>query len=214
MTNLGNTFIQRNSLRSQMRCLGGNDFIDYVNSMFDLKTIPKKTFGNYEIKIFDDVGQMVQMIKSKDNQIGLCRVLAGYSWKWRTKGMPVQQIIAGNLFDIKIGPYRYYWNTTDKNWIISQNAVNEVGCIHTSQGYDLNLVGLIFGNEIDWDERRNCFIINDQEFYDTKVKMDSTAAQIQQHIVNAYKVMMTRGIKGCYMYACNPGMQKYLKKWF
>ena len=208
------SFMQKNTLRSQMRCLGGNDFIDYVNSMFNLETVPKKTFGEYDIKVFDDVDQMVQKIKSKDKQIGLCRVLAGYSWKWVTKGQPVQQIIAGKLFDIVIGPYHYYWNTTDKNWIISENAVNEVGCIHTSQGYDLNYVGLIFGNEIDWDERKNCFIINEKEFYDTKVKMDSPIRQIQQHIINAYKVMITRGIKGCYIYACKPGMQKYLKKWF
>lgn len=211
---VGGTFIQKNALRSQMRCLGGSDFIDYVNSMFDLKTVPKKSFGGYEIEVFEDVDQMVQKIKSKDKEIGLCRVLAGYSWKWVTKGKSAEQIKKEKLFDIKIGPYRYYWNTTDKNWIISSNAVNEVGCIHTSQGYDLNLVGLIFGNEIDWDEQRNCFIIDEKEFYDTKVKMDSAVSQVQQHIINAYKVMITRGIKGCYMYACKPGMRKYLKKWF
>lgn len=208
------TFIQRNTLLSQMRCLGGSDYIDYIKSIFNLENIPKKVFGDYDIKVFDDVDQMVQAIKAKDREIGLCRNLAGYAWKWVTKGQTAQQIVAGNLFDIVIGSYRYYWNTTDKNWILSPNAVNEIGCVHTSQGYDLNIVGLIFGNEIDWDERRNCFIINEKEFYDTKVKMDSPAFQIQQHIINAYKVMITRGIKGCYMYACNPGMQKFLKKWF
>ena len=208
------TFIQQNILRSQMRCLGGSDYIDYIKSIFNLENVSKKKFGDYDIKVFDDVDQMVQTIKAKDSEIGLCRNLAGYAWKWISKDYKPQEIQQQKLYDIKIGAYQYYWNTTATNWILSPNAVNEIGCVHTSQGYDLNIVGLIFGNEIDWDEHQNCFIINEKEFYDTKVKMDSPAHQIQQHIINAYKVMITRGIKGCYMYACKPGMKKFLEKWF
>ena len=78
----------------------------------------------------------------------------------------------------------------------------------------MNYVGLIFGEEIDWDERAGCFKINLEKFFDKKVKEATPEEQVKEYIINAYKVMMTRGIKGCYMYACNPGMQKFLKKWF
>ena len=74
--------------------------------------------------------------------------------------------------------------------------------------------GLIFGKEIDYDERSGKFRLDDNEFYDRNVKNGSTQEQMCIRILNAYKVMMTRGIYGCYMYACNPGMQKFLKKWF
>ena len=53
-----------------------------------------------------------------------------------------------------------------------------------------------------------------EKFFDKKVKAATSPEKVKEYIINAYRVMMTRGIKGCYMYACNPGMQKFLKKWF
>ena len=73
---------------------------------------------------------------------------------------------------------------------------------------------LIFGREIDWDEADNKLKIDLDLFFDTKVKEATSPEKIKEFIINAYKVMMVRGIKGCYMYACNPGMKKFLKKWF
>lgn len=213
---ISRTLTETFSLRSQMRCKGGDDFLEYVKDVFDEDARPqkKRDFGDYDIRVFDDVGAMVQAIKERDAEKGLSRVVAGYSWYWATKGKRVDEIKQNGLFDIAIGPYRYCWNTTQKGWILSPNAINEIGCVHTTQGYDLNYVGLIFGKEIDYDERSGKFRLDDNEFYDRNVKYGSTQEQMCIRILNAYKVMMTRGIYGCYMYACNPGMQKFLKKWF
>ena len=157
---------------------------------------------------------MVHAIKQKDASLGLGRVVAGYSWEWVTKNNPLDEIIQKELFDIDIQGHKYIWNTTDENWILSANAINEIGCVHTTQGYDLNYVGIIFGKEIEWKEELGEFQINLNEFWDVKVKSATPEEKVKEYIINAYKVMMTRGIKGCYMYACNPGMQKFLKKWF
>lgn len=146
--------------------------------------------------------------------MGLCRVLAGFAWKWKTHFKSLKTITEEGLYDIEIEGRKFIWNTTDKNWIMSKNAINEIGCVHTTQGYDLNYAGLIFGREIDWDEADNKLKIDLDLFFDTKVKEATSPEKIKEFIINAYKVMMVRGIKGCYMYACNPGMKKFLKKWF
>lgn len=200
-------------LSSQMRCRGGEHYIDYVKSVFNLSCYEKKQVLNYEIKVYNDDLEMVNDIKKKDNAVGLCRVVAGFAWEWKTKKMSQTQ--KQECFDIEINGHEYLWNDFNaKNWILSPNAVNEIGCIHTSQGYDLNYVGIIFGREIEWNESQNRFDINLDLYFDKKVKDATPKDKVEKYIINAYRVMMTRGIKGCYMYACNPGMQKFLKKWF
>lgn len=209
------TICREEKLTSQMRCLGGENFVKYINDVFDMKLVEKMSFGKkFQVKVFDDATAMIQQIKEKNRQLKLCRVVAGFSWKWATKGKSLKKIMDDRLYDIEIDGCRYIWNTTDKNWIMSENAINEIGCVHTTQGYDLNFVGLIFGKEIEWDEKRNVLVIDLKKFYDAKVKEKSTLEEVKSFIINAYKVMMVRGIKGCYLYACNPGMKKFLKRWF
>ena len=100
----------------------------------------------------------------------------------------------------------------NKEFIISENAINEIGCIHTLQGYDLNYVGVILGKEIDYDKANNRLVINLDKFYDKYVKQQSDYETVYNYIINSYKVIMSRGIKGCFVYACNKNMQEYLEK--
>jgi hypothetical protein len=97
-------------------------------------------------------------------------------------------------------------------WILREDSIDEIGCIHTSQGYDLNYVGVIFGYEIDYDKVNNRIVIDSSKFYDMNVKKATDEETVRKYIINAYKVMMTRGIKGCYVYACNPSFNEYLKR--
>ena len=116
-----------------------------------------------------------------------------------------------------------YVRNLDFNWILEGDP-REIGCIHTSQGYDLNYVGVLFSPEIDYDPNQGIII------YPKKIKDTSSVGnaltglsaeekeqreqQLKNYIVNAYKVMMTRGIKGCYVYAHNPGLKQYLAQFF
>lgn len=211
---LGSEFKSKFMLKSQMRCIGGTDYINYVNEVFDLKNPEHKTFKDYELETFNKASSVVSQIKQLERRHKLCRTVAGYSWEWKTKSIPLKDIKKDKLYDIDIDGNYYIWNTTDKNWILSENAINEIGCVHTTQGYDLNYVGIIFGKEIDYDEKNNRFVVNLKEYYDVKVKSATPEEKVKEYIINAYKVMMMRGIKGCYLYACNPGMQKFLKKYF
>lgn len=209
--------VKRFSLRTQMRCKGGEKFTDYLDAIFACKQDAKLDFDPtvYDFRIFDEVEEMVKAIKLNDKTFGLCRCAAGYAWEWVSKEYARQgfdYIVAHKHQDIHIQGHDYVWNMTNEEFILSKNAVNEIGCIHTLQGYDLNYVGLIFGNEIDYDPASNQIVIYKDEFHDKKVKSGVDDATLKRYIINSYKVMMSRGIKGCYVFACRKNMREYLER--
>lgn len=203
-------------LKTQMRCVAGNLYPLFLKDIFDCVDCVrefKAGISGYDLKIFDDVNDMVESIKKLNGEMGLCRNVAGYSWKWISKGKSREEIESQHLEDIKIGPYRYVWNMSNVEWILRDESINEIGCIHTTQGYDLNYVGVIFGYEIDYDPFNDRIVIDLSQFYDTNVKKSVDSYVVRRYILNTYKTMMLRGIKGCYVYACNLNMRKYLKKY-
>ena len=201
-------------LTTQMRCKGGELYTDYINNIFDCNQDKYLEIDNYDFKLFDDVNDMVENIKSLDKKYGLCRNAAGYSWEWISKGIKgYKNVIAQGKEDIKIGNYKYVWNMTNEEFILSANAINEIGCIHTLQGYDLNYIGIIFGEEIDYNPIANEIVVDISKFHDKYVKQGCDRKTVETYIINSYKVIMSRGIKGCYVYACNKNMREYLSKY-
>jgi len=195
-------------LHSQMRIGAGEDFIEFIEDIFDLQ-IPKKTvFQNYDFRIFDDLKEMVDEIKTKDKKHKLARIVAGYAWPWHTKpGSKSTQ-----KHDIEIGDMKLIWNSTAQDWVNSPNAINEVGCIHTVQGYDLNYVGVIIGPEFSYDVERKKFTVDREKYFDTNGRNGITDPnELERYIVNIYKTLLTRGINGTYIYIVDKNLRYYFK---
>lgn len=201
-------------LTTQMRCKGGKKYVDYLSDIFNNIATAKETFVGYEVKLFNSANEMIDAIKCLNDLHGLCRNVAGYSWEWISKGKTTEEIENGNFYDIVLDGKKYAWNMTNSEWILRKESINEIGCIHTTQGYDLNYVGVILGREIDYDFTSNSIIINRELFFDENVKKGASDEELKKYIINSYKVMLTRGIKGCYIYACNAGLRKYLAQFF
>lgn len=138
--------------------------------------------------------------------------MAGYSWKWVTKGRTYEKCKEEGLWDIDIDGHHYIWNTDSDAWITSEHSVDEIGCVHTTQGFDLNYVGVIFGKEIDYDPVSDRIVIDPKQFHDVKVKFNTDEEKLHEYIINTYKVLLTRGIKGCYVYVCNENLRRYLNR--
>ncbi|WP_373553629.1 DNA/RNA helicase domain-containing protein [Haliscomenobacter sp.] len=194
-------------LRSQFRVKGGNDYIQYVDDLLRCKKVEDRPLFNskeYEFLLFDSIEEMVGEIKQRDEENGLSRMIAGYSWEWISKK-------DHSLFDIKIGSTELKWNNVADDWINSPNAVNEVGCIHTTQGYDLNYAGIIFGNEISYDKAKNEIVIIEKNYFDKNGKQSiKDPLQLKEYVINIYKTIMLRGIKGTYVYVCDQHLKEYL----
>ncbi len=197
------TIIQR--LKSQFRVQGGNAYVDFVSRLLH-RDLDKGDFykhPKYELKLFDHFPDLVNAIQQKDQQHGLSRLIAGYAWPWHSKKDPQAK-------DIEIDGLALKWNGTNLDWINSQGAVEEVGCIHTTQGYDLNYAGIIFGHEIAYDPEKKEIIIHADNYFDRNGKTSiKDPAELKQFILNIYRTILLRGIKGTYIYVCDPALREY-----
>ncbi len=195
-------------INSQMRVEAGEEYINFIDDIFELKTPQNTYFPEYEFKIFDDIQEMVNEIKIKDKQHKLARVVSGYAWPWHTKpgGSSDQE------YDIEINGLKLIWNSTAQDWVNSLNAINEVGCIHTVQGYDLNYVGVIIGPEFYYDPLSKKFGVNREKYFDINGRNGVTDPnELERYIINIYKTLLTRGIKGTYIYIVDDNLRNYFK---
>ncbi len=196
-------------LKSQFRVKGGNDYVDYIDKLLNCSLSTSNNVFNsreYEFILFDSIEDMVTEIKHRDSESGLSRLIAGYSWKWISKENK-------KAFDIKIDNIELMWNSDNDDWINSKNSVNEVGCIHTTQGYDLNYAGIIFGHEITYDKVKDEIVIQKENYFDANGKNSITdPSELKAFIINIYKTIMLRGIKGTYVYVCNKALRDYFSK--
>ena len=202
------------ALTTQLRCKSGELFLENIDKLFKCSLKSKiESSKDFEIKVFDNPNEMIENIKKLDKKMGLCRNVAGYDWEWKTQGKSYEDIRKKGLYDIKLDGKKYIWNHTREGWILSSNAVNEIGCLHTVQGYDLNHVGVIIGPDLSYNKEKNKIEVHIDELKDTNVKRGTEEETVEKYIINTYKVLLERGIKGCYIYACDESMQKYLKKY-
>lgn len=204
----------RLELKSQMRVKGGNNYIQFVDDLLHVKRVESSKYHeeNYELMVFDNFNDLYNELDKKENAFGLCRMIAGYSWPWKSN--PKQNPPPDpSTTDIDLDGLSFKWNSTDKDWINSENAFNEIGCIHTTQGYDLNYTAVIFGKEINYDKKTNQLIIDSNNYYDINGKKGiSDIDTLKGYIINIYKTIMYRGIKGTFIYACNSDLRDYLKE--
>ena len=193
-------------LTSQFRVKGGEAYVDFVDGIFNQTLHTAKQFSSkhYEFKLFSSLSNMVEKIKEKDEEFGLARMIAGFAWPWISKK-------DRNAYDIEINDVQLQWNQTSTDWINTKDAVEEVGCIHTTQGYDLNYAGIILGNEITYDKALKEIVIREDNYFDKNGKQTIKDPLIlKQYILNIYKTIMLRGIRGTYLYVCDDNLREYI----
>lgn len=195
-------------LLSQFRVKAGQPYVEFIDNLLNgrLKSEAVFTAKNYEFGVFDSLSDMVHTINEKERQVKLSRLIAGYSWPWASKK-------DGAVYDIVIGDVQLRWNSTNTDWINKEGSHKEVGCIHTTQGYDLNYAGIIFGEEIRYDRESQTIVIDKANYYDrTGGQGIKDPAVLKQYIINIYRTIMLRGIRGTFVYACDDALREYLKQ--
>jgi DUF2075 family protein len=214
---IGSAADHRYLLRSQMRVRAGADYVGYVQNVLAGVAGSPESFGEYDLRFFEDLGEMYEQIKARDAESGLARLVAGFAWSWPTKGRKDP-----NVFHIKIDGLRLPWNRSEEDWISSKGALHEVGSIHTVQGYDLNYAGVIIGPDLRLDPESGEIVASPDEYHDGKGKQGSpkfgvappTKQELTTLIRNIYAVLLTRGIRGTYVYVCDPALREYLRPYF
>ncbi len=206
-------------LQSQFRCNGSDGYLAWLDDVLDIRETANYDLEgvDYDIRICDTPGEMRDLVIER-NQIGnRSRVLAGYCWEWLKKEQNNT-----NYHDIRIDDFEMSWNLgSGEPYAVSETSINEVGCIHTSQGLEFDYVGVIIGDDIRYE---NGHVITD---FTRRAKTDQSLKGIKklykeapdeanrradEIIKNTYRTLLTRGMRGCYIYCTDPGMSAYLKK--
>jgi len=195
-------------LRSQFRCNGSDGYIAWLNHHLQIKPTANLNLNglDFDFKVFDSPTALHNAIRQKNEANNKARVVAGYCWDWKSKKNP-------NAFDIEFleHDYKAQWNLDDdgSTWIIKPNSVEQVGCIHTCQGLELDYVGVIVGPDFvvrNGEVLTNAFKRSnmDQSIKGfkggLKADREKNLAMADAVIKNTYKTLMTRGMKGCYVY--------------
>lgn len=197
-------------LKSQFRCNGSDGYISFLNDILNITETANKTFdlSNFEIKVFDDCNDLRDELRKKNNINNKSRMVAGYCYDWNYKKHRGEwDIILPNDFKAK-------WNLEkDEVWAINESSFEEVGCIHTCQGMEFDYVGVIIGKDLIY---RNGKVItnklaiskDDKTSHIRSCKDEKLAEKL---IKNTYKVLLTRGQKGCYIYCEDKQLSEYIK---
>ena len=207
-------------LNSQFRCNGSDGYLAWLDNYLQIRETANINFSNidYDFKVVDSPNELRKIIFEKNKINNKARMVAGYCWNW----------VSGsdrNAYDIIFPEFNFEmrWNLkTDGNlWIIKPESVNEIGCIHTCQGLDLDYVGVIVGDDLI--VRDNKVLVDPSKRARTdaslkgykimlKNKPEEAKKLVSLLIKNTYRTLMTRGMKGCYVYFTDKETGEYFKK--
>lgn len=205
-------------LHTQMRVSGGATYLDYVRKVLsDDPPREPAVIENYDVRFFDSPEDLEQAIRARDAEFGLSRLLAGYAWPWRSKGRDPSDPV----WDIEIGTWRKCWNRSVTDWVNSPTSLDEVGSIHTIQGYDLNFAGVIIGRDLWFDTETQCLRFDRRNYFDKKGMANNRLLgetvsddHILELVRNIYHVLLTRGMRGTYVYVCDEALRERLRPYF
>ena len=204
-------------LNSQFRCSGSDDYMLWLDDALGVSKHDDHYFStkNFDFKIVDSPVELHKMIREKNRENGKSRMVAVYCWDWVSKKSP-------SAFDIQVGEYKAQWNLASygNEWIINPESVEEVGCIHTCQGLELDYVGVIIGDDLIFDGKT---LVTDPAARaktdaslngfkkESKENPEVARQKADELIRNTYRTLMSRGMKGCYVYFTNKETEEYFR---
>lgn len=216
---VANAEVYETELSSQFRCSGSDGYLAWLDHTLQIKETANTSLEakEYDFKVFDSPSDLREAIMEKNKGNNKSRMVAGYCWEWNSK-------TNNNLYDVVIPEFdfRMRWNlTTDGSlWIIRPDSVNEIGCIHTCQGLEVDYIGVIVGPDL---------IVRDGKVLTqpaARAKSDrsirgykkllaqrpsETKETLRAIIKNTYRTLLTRGMKGCYIYCTDTETQEYFQ---
>lgn len=211
--------LHQDTLPSQFRCNGSDGYMAWLDYTLGIRSTANERLDhdNYDFRVFDDPLRLHEAIRQA-NQQNLARIVAGYCWNWESKNNP-------NAWDIHIDSYGYKarWNLSRDGsvWIMKAGTVEEVGCIHTCQGLELETIGVIIGPDLAFREGKVITVPTARARTDQSLKgykkglvsnPDGIRSKADTIIRNTYRTLMSRGTKACWVFACDPELNAWLKE--
>jgi DUF2075 family protein len=198
-------------LEAQFRCNGSDGYINWVANTLEIERTANILWDvndPFEMKLVNSPEDLDQMIRAKVNEGNSGRLVAGFCWKWSSP-----QKDGTLIHDVQIGDWSRPWNAKDGSstlapgipksnfWASESGGINQVGCVYTAQGFEFDYVGVIWGKDLVYRPGRGW--VGQSEFSeDSVVKRGakSNPEEFLKLVKHTYRVLLTRGLKGCFIY--------------
>lgn len=206
-------------LEAQFRCNGSDAFVNWINNTLGIKRTANVIWDQHEefdFKIFSSPFELENAIRKKVSEGFTGRITAGFCWDW---SMPNED---GTLKDdVVMGDYKRPWDAKPEArilapgipsaslWAYDPNGINQVGCIYTAQGFEFDYAGVIFGEDLVYDFDKQEWIGDPSSSSDSVVKRSKD--KFVDLVKNTYRVLLSRGMKGCYVYFINKDTERFFK---
>ena len=207
------------ALASQFRCAGSDGYLAWLDETLGIRETANPDFdaSNFDFRIVDSPDELDRLIRER-NQTNRSRIVAGYCWDWASKRDP-------DAFDIAFPEFgfRRQWNLGSDGslWITAPESIDQIGCIHTCQGLELDYVGVIIGADIKIEDGKLVTNPSGRSKMDRSIRgwkkllksdAEGTGERLDRIIRNTYRTLMTRGMRGCFVYCADPQVAEYFRR--
>lgn len=216
--------VEECTLTSQFRCNGSDNYMDWIEQVLYNRPVTSKfDLSDFNLQILDSPKEMYERLVKEDNVPGqTARIMAGFCWKWSDRLDENGDLIK----DVEIGDFKMPWEThrnftkTPKGyvkwyeWAYKPEGIKQVGCIYTAQGFEFDYAGVIIGPDLIYNTESHKIETVKAATRDPMLRNAPNEATMtfDDYVRNIYRVLMSRGMKGCYLYICDNNLRKYMKQ--
>lgn len=216
--------VEECTLTSQFRCNGSDNYMDWIEQVLYNRPVTSKfDLADFNLQILDSPQEMYDKLVKEDNEPGqTARIMAGFCWKWSDRLDENGDLIK----DVEIGDFKMPWETHRNftkppkgyvkwyEWAYKPEGIKQVGCIYTAQGFEFDYAGVIIGPDLIYNTDSRKIETVKAATRDPMLRNAPNEATMtyDDYVRNIYRVLMSRGMKGCYLYICDENLRKYMKK--
>lgn len=217
-----NCTIEEEELVSQFRCNGSNNYLDWVEKVLDNDIDddePPALDGSFNFRVMDSPQELYNSLVNMNQREGVtARLTAGFCWDWSKTLDENGELVK----DVKIGGFAMPWETHGDigrppegyvkwyEWAYLPEGIKQVGCIYTAQGFEFDYIGVIIGDDLKFNPLTNQLETDISATRDPVLRRGRD--KFDGYVRNIYRVLMTRGLKGCYVYCTDKATSSYFKR--
>ncbi len=207
-------------LEAQFRCAGSDAFVNWINNTLQIKRTANVLWNaedqTFDFRICSSPQALDGAVREKAEQGFTARMTAGFCWKWsdpRPDGTLLNDVVIGN--------YARPWNAKsdaghlaagiprESLWAYQTGGIDQIGCIYTAQGFEFDYVGVILGKDLTFDAANATWIGDPSQSADSIVRRSKR--DFLRNVKNTYRVLLSRGMKGCYVTFLDPGTENFFR---
>jgi hypothetical protein len=201
-------------LEAQFRANGSDSFIQWVGNTLELDRTPQVLWpmdDEFDFRIVGSAGELERLIRLRAAEGSTARLVAGFCWPWSDPD-DVGLLVP----DVRVGDWAMPWNAKAEArrlgpgiprsdfWASAKEGIEQVGCVYTAQGFEFDYVGVIVGPDLVYRPMDGGWVGQREESQDRVVSRGVTDAEFTRFVKSTYRVLLTRGLRGCYVYFVDP----------